>query len=367
MPKRKAPPGCYWRGDVLWARAKVAGREHRWSLRTGNVGIAARRREAGVETLIAGSHYGEITVSYEDAFVAWAKHLVSHVAPSTATRYAVSLGRLEHHLRGRDIRAIDRALIAAIVEERREAGVTTATIRRDLGALSSLLGFAEDEGWREGNPALERIRRLKERRDPIVLPAAADVAAVEALLPGNLRLLVAAARLTGCRQSELVTALRARLDHQRRQLTVIGKGNRLRVVELSDAAWSVVARAPVALRCKWLFWHGEGSPYRNVASRFAGYVRVAHKVAQREGRPFRPFRFHDLRHLYAVEWLKTGGSIYDLQQHLGHSSIKTTEIYLAYLTPAEAAAAKQGVARDGAQLRRVGTAAAPETGDGSTA
>lgn len=361
MPKRSAPPGCYWRGSVLWARAGVAGREYRWSLRTGNVGIAARRREAGLAKLIAESHYGEIAVTYEDAFVAWARHLVGHVAPATATRYAVSLGRIEHHLRGRDIRAIDRGLIAAIVAERREAGVTTATIRRDLGALSSLLGFAEDEGWREGNPALERIRRLKERRDPIVLPSPADVAAVEALLPGNLRLLAETARLTGCRQSELVTALRGRVDHQRRQLTVIGKGNRLRVVDLSDAAWAVIARVPVALRCKWLFWHGDGLPYRNVASRFAGYVRAAQKAAQQEGRPFRPFRFHDLRHLYAVEWLKSGGSIYDLQQHLGHRSIKTTEIYLAYLTPAEAAAAKRGTAQNPAQLRRVGTGGAADT------
>ena len=53
-----------------------------------------------------------------------------------------------------------------------------------------------------------------------------------------------------------------------------------------------------------------------------------------------PFRFHDLRHRYAVDYLKAGGSIYDLQQHLGHSSVKTTEIYLDYLSPAETRAAK---------------------------
>lgn len=340
--RSKAPPGCYWRGSILWARASVAGHEYRWSLRTRNVAVAARRREAGHQKLIAEQLYGEATTTYETAFAEWAKHLVGQVAASTATRYAVSLGRLEHRLRGKDIRAIDRALIGEIVAERREAGVATATIRRDLGALSSLLAFAEDEGWREGNPALERIRRLKERRDPIILPAPADIRAVIALAPGNFAHLISAAWLTGARQAELVTALRGRLDHHRRQLTLVGKGNRLRVIDLSDEAYGLLAGIPVALRCKWLFWHSEGAPYRNIASRFAALVRTAQKTAQSEGRPFRPFRFHDLRHLYAVEYLKNGGNIYDLQQRLGHSSIKTTEIYLSYLSADEARTAKWG-------------------------
>jgi integrase/recombinase XerD len=47
-----------------------------------------------------------------------------------------------------------------------------------------------------------------------------------------------------------------------------------------------------------------------------------------------------LRHLHAVEWLRSGRSIYELQHRLGHSSIKTTEMYLKYLTPEEAARGK---------------------------
>ena len=48
-------------------------------------------------------------------------------------------------------------------------------------------------------------------------------------------------------------------------------------------------------------------------------------------------RFHDLRHLHGVAWLKSGRSIYALQQRLGHTSVKTTEGYLraGYLTHEE--------------------------------
>jgi integrase len=41
----------------------------------------------------------------------------------------------------------------------------------------------------------------------------------------------------------------------------------------------------------------------------------------------------DLRHLFAVNSLRKSGNIYDLQAVLGHSSIKTTEIYLDFLDP----------------------------------
>ncbi len=41
-----------------------------------------------------------------------------------------------------------------------------------------------------------------------------------------------------------------------------------------------------------------------------------------------------------MQWLKDGRSIYDLQARLGHTSIKTTEIYLKYLTPEEGRIAK---------------------------
>jgi mRNA-degrading endonuclease RelE of RelBE toxin-antitoxin system len=47
------------------------------------------------------------------------------------------------------------------------------------------------------------------------------------------------------------------------------------------------------------------------------------------------FPFHNLRHLHAVEWLQSGRSIYDLQHRLGHTSLKTTEMYLEFLTPEE--------------------------------
>lgn len=363
MPKqrsRRLPKGCYQRGGVIWFRATVNGVEHRESLRTDDVATAERKAEAIRQRLMAAAYGGEARRTYEEAFVAWAEHAQREVAPSTMRRYVVSLGQLEEVLRPLMVDEIDDAVVRQIVTRRRQSKVTNATIRRDLVALSSLLGFAEDEGWRRGNPALDRLRRISERRDPITLPDDASIERVVARAPGNLAHLIRFAQQTGARQDEVVRTRWEDVNLQAGAMRIVGKGNKLRTVSLSADAMETLRALPRRLRCPWVFWHGDGVPYANVASRFAAIVGSAQKAAQREEAKFRAFRFHDLRHRFAVDWLRRGESLYSLQQHLGHRSIKTTEIYLAHLTPEQ-----QATARGDAQFSAQGVTVPPVPNSGN--
>lgn len=340
----------YQRGATWWVRFSVDGKEYRRSLRTSDESVAKRRAEQERAKAVAAHHFGDDRKTYVEVFAAWSEHIIGQIAPKTAKRYSVSLGQLEPFLKPRFLDEIDMDCVAEIVRERRKVA-SVATVRRDLSALSNVIEFAIGEGWRQegDNPALFRQKRLKERRDPIVLPLPADIAAVHSLIPGNLLTMCEAAVATGCRQDELVTARPRGFDRERRQLTVRGKGNKDRTIDLSDRAFRILSSLPVYLNGKWLFWHDEGEPYRNVSSRYAAYVTTAQESAQRDGREFRPFTFHHLRHYYAVHYLKDGGNIYDLQHKLGHASIKTTELYLKFLTAEEAQIAKFGTAQNPAQ------------------
>jgi integrase/recombinase XerD len=263
------------------------------------------------------------------------------------------MAQLEPYVGGKYLDQIDGSLVAIIIRERAKIdGVSNATIKRDLVALSSVMNFAIDQGWIENNPVIPRMRRLKERRDPIALPADRDIELVISRCPAGLAAMVDAARRTGARQAELVSATCDGVDHSRRQLTVLGKGNKRRVIDLGpfDGYKPFRAlRASVGKRAA--FSHDGGKPYRNVSSRFSAIVRATAEWAKRQGIEFTPFRFHDLRHRHAVDWLKSSRSIYDLQQRLGHRSIKTTELYLDFLTSTERRAVMYGspVAQNGAQ------------------
>jgi len=196
-----------------------------------------------------------------------------------------------------------------------------------------VLRWCVAHNWREDNPARNWDRSIiRERRDPIILPTDADIDRVVADAPGYFANLIRFAQFTGMREEECASLERSQIDMRWRaaQLTET-KTNRPRSVPLDDRAAGTIPGTP-HLRCPYVFWHEPGERYRNVASRF--------RVIARRALAARAFRFHDLRHWFAVDYLRRGGSIYRLQQILGHASIKTTELYLNYLTPDEAERAK---------------------------
>ena len=130
--KRKAPPGCFWRGHTLWGRFTVQGVEKRVSLRTDDAAVAVGRRKAKRDRAVAAAHFGDARPSWEDAVIAWGDHIAAHAKPSTVKRYAVSLKQLEPHLLGVYLDEIDKKLVGDIIRQRRAKGVTNATIRRDV-------------------------------------------------------------------------------------------------------------------------------------------------------------------------------------------------------------------------------------------
>lgn len=363
--KRKTPKGCFWREGVYYGRIQTGGQDIKWSLRTDDPVIAASRRKAERARVVASQRYGDQRRTFAEAMEAWGKFIVNEISAKTMARYASSLATLEPHLEGLYLDEIDKKTIGEIVAARRDTPyvpkgkkrpirVKIATINRDLTAVSSVLDYCVDEEWIESNavrlwlnPGRRRKSRLKERRDPIVLPEMAHIQMVIDRAPGLFREMVHAALRTGARLDELAKGQRPHLDKARKQLTVIGKRNKLRVLDLEhdgeDFGQALFSALPIALETKALFWHrtgGVAQPFRQVSSNFRRIVqsvaKQAQKQAQKQDQSFRPFRFHDLRHVHAVLWLKSGRSIYVLQKRLGHTSIKTTEMYLAYLTPEEA-------------------------------
>lgn len=290
-------------------------------------------------------------VSWPAAVVAWDEAIKrSRKRPGTLRRYLMSLTQLRPWLDGKMVQEITMDVLRQIVSARRKL-VSNATLRRDLTAISSVLDHAIDEGWIEENPArMFDRRRLKETRDPIVLPQPEAIAAVLAL-GSRFTDMAAFARETGMREEEIASLRHDQIDRERMAASLTHtKGRRAREVPLSTMSLEIIDRQPQFLRSPFVFWRGAGERFINVASQFHATVK---RVARNAAQPISRFRFHDLRHLFAVEYLRQGrGTIYELQQILGHASIKTTEQYLDHLTPEEKLAAIHGVTQNAARDER---------------
>ena len=342
MPKQKrAPKWCYWRGDVLWCRVIINGKEIRESLRTGSVELARKRAEEIRTRNIASLRYGEEVKTWEDAVAGWAGTIGDAVGPRTAIRYEQSLRAVSSFFASQPVCDIGLRDINAMVAARLKSRVTTATVRRDLTAVSSVLDYAMDQLWREGNPARDKARRIKELHKQFVLPPVEDIEAVFEPMTGGIEDIARFAWATGMRLSEITSLdrrqVRGKLIHFR------GKGGKGRTIELNDLALSIIARQPVSISTTLVFHHA-GGRYSNVSSNFSRAAKKAQKMARKEERDFTLFTFHGLRHVFAIDELRSGRmGLYELSKHLGHGSVQTTEAhYLEFLTPEQSKAAKDG-------------------------
>lgn len=349
------PKGLFTRNGIYWARFKVKGVEYRESLRTRSESVAVKRAAAVKKDVEERVYYGAADpVSWQAAVVEWhAKGPAAHsLKPRTFDRYVTSLGQLREWLDDKEVQRIDVKLLKSIVAERQKREASNATIRRDMTAISSVLAYCVDVDWIEENAAKMIDRsRFKERRSKIILPRDEYLTMVFAD-EGRFMDMARFALLTGMREDEVAALEHDRIDRRRMSATVeYSKGDRIREVTLTKEALAIIDRQPRHIRSKFAFWCRDGERFENVPSRFYAKVKRVAQKAAREGVAFSRFRFHDLRHLFAVRYLRNrAGSIYDLQGELGHASIQTTERYLDHLSPEEKKDAKHGVAQNAAPV-----------------
>lgn len=138
---------------------------------------------------------------------------------------------------------------------------------------------------------------------------------------------------TGLRVSELTSLNRDDIDFKRREFMIRGKGNKPRIVFLSETASQKIKKylqtrddnfAPLfinSIRRKQDVFDDEKRrlsqvSVQNLVRKYALKAGVVKKVTP-----------HTLRHSYATELLINGADIRSVQQMLGHSSITTTQIY----------------------------------------
>lgn len=330
----------YRRGRIWWGRVQVGGHDNRRSLRTRDRLEARKRLEAWCAEIEHTLWHGQPRYTWVEAVTRYMAEIApSSLRPAVVKRYQVSLRQIGGGLAPLRIDEIKRRTVAEVISIRKKTGATNATIRRDLTAMSRVLAACVEWGWCDDNPARNFDRSmLRERRDPIRPPEPASVDAVIARAPGMLGAMIRFLDLTGCRQEEAAGLEWPQVALERGELQFVRtKTGRPRRIRLSEAAITLLQPLPRSMATRYVFWHGTGSRYQNVASRFRSLVQSAQKA----GTEFQAFRCHDLRHGYAIRELLGGRDIYELSRHLGHSSVKTTEIYLGFIH------------RDGGSARRV--------------
>jgi integrase/recombinase XerD len=212
--------------------------------------------------------------------------------------------------------------------------LSSESLYLQIAALRALYNFGEAEKflpaniaenlslprrWKRLPKALSNseIERLLEPEEPATPAALCDQAVLELAYASGLRV----AELRG-----------ARLEHLHLEagfLTVIGKGNKERVVPVGRKALAAIHRYLEAGRPRLLTGKSPANLFLNQRGRpFAAstlWTRIKRRVRRAEiGRNVTP---HALRHSFATHLLENGADLRVIQELLGHADISTTEVY----------------------------------------
>ncbi|CAN5290276.1 tyrosine recombinase [soil metagenome] len=138
---------------------------------------------------------------------------------------------------------------------------------------------------------------------------------------------------TGLRVSELVHLDRDKIDLERREFGIIGKGGKARVVFLSNRAadWVEIYLKAREDLYKPLFVRHKGKmdltlPDEKMRLTVRSVQRLVKKYVHKIKLPVEATP-HVLRHSFATDLLIAGADMRSVQEMLGHKNISTTQIY----------------------------------------
>jgi integrase/recombinase XerD len=163
------------------------------------------------------------------------------------------------------------------------------------------------------------------KRLPVVLSSQEVQAIFSATRNLKHRALLMTIYSAGLRVSEVVHLKVSDIDSQRMMIRVRqGKGQKDRYTLLAQRTLEVLREYWKEYRPQdWLF---PGKP-ENEALSVSAVQRVFEKVLLQAGIK-KPASVHTLRHSFATHLLEAGTDLYHIQRLLGHTSPKTTAIYL---------------------------------------
>lgn len=245
---------------------------------------------------------------------------------------------------------VDRVHLRQWLAEQAAGGLSAATLARRTAAVRTFMNWAIQNGLRTDDPTL----RLKTPKRASHLPAVLTQAqarqllgdeaqpkpteatshvdsepSVHALALGTRdRAMLELLYGSGLRVGELASLDLSGLDFERNTVTVLGKGNKQRVVPFGHPAAD-------ALR-QWLERRSDLLAQQSEAALFVGArgarinQRQIRAVVERELAKIPHTKAtgpHALRHSMATHLLDGGADLRAVQEMLGHSSLATTQLY----------------------------------------
>lgn len=260
------------------------------------------------------------------------------LSANTCDAYTDDVSKLVNYLaeEGKPLRDTQEEDLHNFLSGLHDIGIGPTSLARIISGIKSFFKFLRLDGYIENNPAsLLESPRLGRHLPEVLTVQEIDAMIAEIDMGSNegVRNRAIVETLYGCglRVSELVTLRKSQIYSEEGYIIVIGKGNKQRLVPISDVALDAIADYIEEFRNRMdvkdgdediLFLNRRGGRLSRVMIFY-----IIKGLCERAGikKNISP---HTLRHSFATHLLEGGANLRAIQQMLGHESITTTEIYV---------------------------------------
>jgi integrase/recombinase XerC len=279
----------------------------------------------------------ELTQIHIQSFIDYLK-FQKRYSPNTVRSYQDDLVQFFDYLQLQfekfQLNEIDHSYVRSWLASLKERNISAKTLNRKISSLKSFFKYLIKSGELDQTPMSKVISPKIGRRLPDFIRIEDSARLIDSLKNTddwrtlNTKMLITIFYNTGIRLSELINLREDQIDSHKRQIKVLGKGNKERLIPVSPELIAAI-RDYVAIKRKTfakadevLLVTQKGKkmypkyPYLLVKSFLAREVQALQKKSP-----------HILRHSFATHLSNNGADLNAIKDLLGHSSLAATQVY----------------------------------------
>jgi integrase/recombinase XerC len=233
------------------------------------------------------------------------------------------------------LKEVSSSFVRSWLASLKDNDVTARTINRKISTLKSFFKFQLKQGKIENTPMGNIISPKISKRLPVFIKEKDLVDLTKALNTNtedwdglNTKMLITIFYSTGMRLNELINLKEKQVDFSRKQLKILGKGNKERIIP-AGADLLVVIKDYINEKRK-VFEKSDdallvSSKGKKLYPKYA--YNLVREILTVEVKTLDKKSPHVLRHTFATHLMNNGANLDAVKELLGHASLASTQIY----------------------------------------